>query len=215
MVYPIVKLILFPIYRLWLRKAEGLDNVPKDKPFIIAANHSSYYDAILLHSIIIPRIDKKIHAMSDSYYWKFFVLRVLFELGENIPIFIRKEKNAKEKNKMALEKALNYIKKNEIILIFPEGRRSPNGKLQKAYTGIAKLALKAKTPVLPIGIIGADKVLPRGAMLPKLARCEVKIGKLIYFDKYYDVKTSDKVFEEVTRIIMKQVAKLINQKYNY
>ena len=215
MVYPIVKLSLLPIWRLWLRKVEGLDNVPKDEPFIIAANHSSYYDAILLHSIIIPKIDKKIHAMSDSYYWKFFILRIIFELGENIPIFIRKEKNAKEKNKKASEKALNYLKKSEIILIFPEGRRSPDGKLQKAYTGIAKLALKAKTPVLPIGIIGANKVLPRGAKLPRLTRCEVKIGKLICFDQYYDVKTNGKVFEEVTRIIMKQIAKLINQKYNY
>ena len=56
MVYPIVKLTILPIYRLWLRKVEGIENAPKDKPFIIAANHASYYDALLLHSIIIPKI---------------------------------------------------------------------------------------------------------------------------------------------------------------
>jgi len=215
MAYPIAKIFLPPIYHLWLRKVEGIENVPKDKPFIIVANHASYYDALLMHSILIPKINKKIYALVNSFYWKPFITRLFLVLGECIPVYVEEEKNHKEKNKQAFEKALNYLKKGEIIEIFPEGKRSPDGKLQKAYTGVAKLALKAKVSVLPCGIIGSNKVLPRGANLPKLTRCEVKIGKLMFFDKYYDKKYNKKVFEEVTRSIMKKIAKLINQEYNY
>lgn len=215
MVYPIGKLIIPPIYKLWLRKVEGLENVPRDKPFIIAANHASYYDALLMHSILIPKINKKIHALANSFYWKPFITRLFLDWGGCIPVFVEEEKKQKEKNKQAFEKALNYLKKGELIEIFPEGKRSYDGKLQKAYSGIAKLALKAKAPVLPCGISGSNQVLPRGAILPRLTRCEVKMGRLMFFDKYYNKKLNNKIFEEVTRSIMKEIAKLIGQKYNY
>lgn len=215
MVYPIGKWIVLLIYKLWLRKADGINNIPKQGPFIIAANHSSFYDALLLHSIIIPKINRKIHALVNSYYWKPFIARLFLIWGECIPVYVGEEKNHKEKNKQAFEKALSYIKKGDLIEIFPEGKRSKNGKLQRAYTGISKLALKLKMPVLPCGIIDSNKVLPRGAIFPRFARCEVKIGKLMYFDKYYNKKLNNKIFESITRSIMKEIAKLINQKYNY
>lgn len=215
MVYPIGKWVVYSIYRPWLRKVEGLANAPKDRPFIIAANHASYFDALLLHCIIIPKINKKIHAMVNSYYWKNPLTKAILDWGGSIPVFVEKERNSKEKNEISFEKALDYIKKGDPVEIFPEGRRSLNGKLQKAYTGIAKLALKAKVPVLPVGIIGSHKVLPVVKILPRFTRCEVKIGKLMYFEKYYNKNLNNKVFEEVTRSIMKQIAKLIGQEYNY
>ena len=199
MVYPIVKRIVYAIYKPWLRKVKGLENVPKDKPFIIAANHSSYFDALLLHCIIIPKINKKIHALVNSYYWRYFITGIILEWGESIPVFVEKEKNSKEKNKQAFEKALNYLKRGDILEIFPEGARSHDGKLRKAYNGVAKLALKAEVPVLPIGIIDSYKVLPRGKIFPRFVRCKVKIGKLMYFKKYYSKKMNNKVLEEITR----------------
>ena len=215
MAHPISKWIIPPIYRLWIRKVEGLENIPKDKPFIIAANHTSYFDALLLPVIIIPKLNRKLHALVNSFYWKIPITRFFLDLWESIPVSVEKEKGYKEKNKLALENALSYFKKGEILIIFPEGRRSKDGKLQRAYTGIAKIALKAKVPILPAGIIGANKVLPVGKTLPRFKRCEVKIGKLMYFDKFYNKKINDKLLEEITRNIMKQIAKLTNQKYNY
>lgn len=215
MVYLIAKWTVTPIYKLWLKETEGLENIPKNDPFIIAANHSSYYDAALLHSIIIPKINKRVHALVNSHYWKSFVTRVFLDWGESIPVFVEKEKGSNEKNKMAFKKALNYLKDEEIVLIFPEGTRSYDGKLRKAYSGISKLALKSKVPVLPVGIIGSCKVLPKGKILPRFKRCEVKIGKLMSFEKHYNKKINKNLLEEVTRSIMKQIAKLIGQKYNY
>ncbi|MBI3027769.1 1-acyl-sn-glycerol-3-phosphate acyltransferase [Candidatus Woesearchaeota archaeon] len=215
MVYFIAKIVIPPIYKLWLRKVDGLDNIPKDKPFIIAANHSSYYDALLIPCIILPRLNKKIHAMANSYYWKPFLTRFFLNLWEAVPVYVEKEKNSKEKNKAAFEKAINYLKNNELIMIFPEGARSHEGKLKKAYTGVARLALAAKVPVLPFGIIDAYKVLQKGKMLPRFIRCEVRVGKLIYFDKFYNKKINKRMLEGVTKKIMKEIAKLIGQDYNY
>ena len=213
MAYPISKRIIPPIYSLWIRKIEGLENIPKDKPFIIAANHASYYDALLPAVIIAPRINKKVHSMVNSYYWKPFITRFFLGLWEAIPVYVDKETDAKEKNKEAFEKALSYLKKKEPVMIFPEGTRSKDGKLKKAYPGAAKLALKSKMQVLPVGVIGSFKVLPRGAIFPRFARCEVNIGKPINFN--YNKKTTKKFIDETTRSIMKQIAKLINQKYSY
>ena len=215
MAYPISKRIIPPLYSLWIRKVEGLENIPKHTPFIIAANHASYYDALLPAVVIAPIIDRKMHAMVNSFYWKIFITRFFLDLWEEIPVYVGEEKDTKEKNKAAFEKAVIYLKKEEPIIIFPEGTRSHDGKLKKAFTGVARLALKAKVPVLPFGVIGSSKVLPRGKMLPRFARCRVKIGKPIHFGKYYNKKESKKTLENITRRIMKEIAKLISQSYNH
>ena len=78
-----------------------------------------------------------------------------------------------------------------------------------------RLAISAKVPVLPVGVIDSHKVVPKDKLLPRFARCEVKIGKPIYFEKYYNKKLNKKIYEEVTRNVMKEIAKLITQIYNY
>lgn len=214
MAYPISKLILPPIYRMWLKKVKGLDNIPKDEPFIIAANHSSYFDIFIPPILIVPKLNKKIHALVNSYYWNNPLTEYFLNMWESIQVYVYKEKNAKQKNKQASEKAISYLKNKELVMIFPEGTRN-DGKLKKAYTGVARIALKAKVPVIPFGIIGANKVLPKGKFFPRFVRCEAKIGKLMYFDKHYNKKINDKILEEITRSIMEEIAKLIGQKYNY
>lgn len=210
MVYPIAKRAITVIHRPWIRKVEGIENIPKDIPFIIAANHSSYFDIFLLPITIVPKINRKMHAWVNAYYWKNPVSRFFLDLWGAIPMHVSREANAKEKNKASFKRTIDFLKNNEPIMIFPEGTRN-DGKLKKAYTGIARLALTAKVPVLPCGIIGANKVLPKGKMLPRFAKVDVKIGKLVHFNQ----KPNEKSYEEVTRKIMKEIAKLINQKYDY
>lgn len=210
MAYPIAKIIVPVIYRPWIRKVEGIENIPKDKSFIIAANHTSYFDAFLLPVIIVPKVNKRMYAWVNACYWKNPITKFFLDLWGGIPMHVSKEENAKEKNKVAFNSTINHLKNNELVMIFPEGTRN-DGKLKKAYTGIGRLALAAKVPVLPCGLISTNNVWPKGKMLPRLARCEVKIGKLIHFSQ----KPGEKSYEKVTRKIMKEIAKLINQKYNY
>src|SRR3989338_1225715 len=213
MIHPILRFTLANVYKLWLIKAQGLENLPKDRPFIIAANHSSYYDSMLLHCIIIPKIDKKIHALVNSSYWNYPIARKLLNIGECIPVSVVKNKNLKNQNEDVFKKAVEYLKKGEIIQIFPEGTRSIDGELKKAYTGIAKICLYSNVPVLPVGIIGSYKVLPKGKFFPRFIRCDVNIGKLIYFDKYYKKKVSNSLLEKITKDIMEEIARLIGGKY--
>ena len=212
--YPFWRYIVTPIYTVWLSKVNGINNIPKP-PFIIAANHSSYYDTLLPHFLVIPITNRKVHAMVNASYWKIPLARQVLNHGECIPLYVKNEQNTKEKNREAFGKALYYLKKSETILMFPEGTRSFDGKLKKAHTGIAKLALEAKVPILPFGIIGSNKVLPKGKIFPRFKRCEVRIGKSITLGKYYKRPLNKKTLESATRDIMKEIAKLIGQEYNH
>jgi len=213
MVYPKSKIFIGPIYRLWLGEVQGIENIPKDRPFIIAANHASYYDALLLHSIVIPKIDKKVHAMVNSTYWNNNIVGYILDWGKCIPLDV--SGHSRNDNKKAFEEAFESLKKGDPVQIFPEGKRSQDGKLNKAYIGVAKLALKAKVPVVPMGIIDSFKVLPKGKFFPRFKRCKVKIGKPIYFKNYYNKKIDNKLLVGVTRKVMKIIAGLISQEYKY
>ena len=213
MVYPIGKLIIPLIAKLWIGKVIGLDNIPKDRPFIIAANHSSYLDDFSMPPLVILYLNKKLHMYCNDRFYKNKFFAAFLNWAKCIPISIQ-TKN-KKVNKRAFKLALKYLKKGEPVGIFPEGGISIDGKLKEAKTGIAKLALVARVPVLPIGIIGSYKVLPREAKFPKFKRFDIKIGKLIYLDKYFGKENNKKVLKVATTLIMKKIAKLINKRYRY
>ena len=122
-----------------------------------------------------------------------------------------REKGGKE----ALGWAIKALKHGKIIAIHPEGTRSLTGKLLRARTGVARLALEARVPVLPVGFIGTFKILPKGKYVPKAKRAIMNIGKPMYFTEYYNKKINKKMLREVTTKIMKEIAKLCRQKYNF
>ena len=144
MVYPIGKLIVPPIYCLWLRNIEGKENIPKDTPFIVAANHSSYYDTLLPYIIITKQLNKQVHALVNSRYWDSSFFRAIMAWGACIPVYVEKGIKSQKKNQESLKIAISYLKKGHIIQIFPEGKRSPDGKLQKAYTKHENILSKYK-----------------------------------------------------------------------
>lgn len=213
MVYPVSKEIWNLIMQLWVRRLSGLENVPKDRPFIIAANHQSYLDDFTLPPRLILYLNNRVHMYCNDRFYKNKFFAAFLNWASCIPVSI--QKRDKEVNKRAFKLALDYLKKGEPVGIFPEGGRSIYGKLREAKTGIAKLALVSKIPVLPIGIIGSHKVFPKGAKFPKFKRFDIKIGKLIYLDKYFGKENNKKVLKEVTTLIMKEIAKLTNEEYRH
>lgn len=213
-IYLPIKYSIYPLIRRYIKSIEGIENLSKEGCYIIAANHASYIDDFIFSCIPLFHTNKHIHIFVKDRYFKNYFIRKFLEYGECIPIYIDKSEKAKSLNGEALIKAADYLKYKDIVGIFPEGTRSPDGILQKGKIGVARLALSAKVPVIPYGIIGSSKILPKGAIFPRFKRCEVKIGKPIYFDKFYG-KNDKKTYEEVTRIVMKEIAKLIGQEYNY
>ena len=215
MVHPIAKLTITPFIKLFIKKINGKENIIRGKPFIVACNHASFFDDLAVPSVIVPIINKKLHFYVHSVYFKNYFLRKLLNWGGSIPVDPTKSKKHKETNKKAFQTALRYLKDGKIVGIFPEGTRSQDGKLQKARTGIAKLAIAAKVPVLPMGIIGSYKILPKGSYLLRPKRCKINIGKPLYFKEYYNKSLNKKDLYTVTRIIMREIAKLVGQRYNY
>ena len=209
MVYPITKKTILPIIRLWIKEVNGMKNIPEEGAFIIAANHESYMDHLIIASIFICHLDKKVHFLSKKEHFDNVFKKAWHTYAGAIPL------DRKTGGKEALIWAVKALKKGKIIAIHPEGTRTLTGKLQRGKTGIARLALAAKVRVIPVGLIGTFEILPKGKYIPKLKRAIMNIGKPMGFDKYYNKKITKKLLRKITNEIMKEIARLCNQKYNF
>ena len=209
MVYPIAKKIFPPIISMWIKEVNGLENVPKKGPFIIAANHASYMDHLIISSIFVPYLDKKVFHLSKKEYFEHAFSRIWHRHWGAIPI------DRQKGGKKALKWAVKALKQHKVIVIHPEGTRTLTGKLLMAKTGVARLALSSKSPVIPVGLIGTFEMLPKGKYIPKFKRAVMNIGKPMHFEKYYNKKINKRMLREATTIIMKEIARLSHQKYNF
>lgn len=214
MVYPIGRYTILRSVRPWMRKTTGLNNVPKDRGVIIACNHGGYFDDAVLPCTIIAGMNRYMHVYVNNSFFKKPLFRPILKWGKCIPIDVGKKKPTRT-NKKAFKDAIKYLKNKEIVGIFPEGHRSYPDSMRKGKTGVAKLALSAKVPVVPMGIEGSRKIMPLGKFWPRLKRFTVRIGKPMYFEQYYGKENNKKVLRLVTDSIMKKIAKLANDKYDY
>lgn len=216
MVHPILKRTLAPLIRLWAKKVNGMGNLKKEKTFIIACNHGSFADDLIIPSIVVPYLNRHLHIYCNDRFYKNLFLRKFLENARCIPVRVgEKTEESVNTNKKAFNLALRYLRNNGLVGIFPEGHRSLDGSLLKAKTGVARLALNAKVPVIPIGTIGSYEIWPKHTKFPRFKRCIVNIGDPMFFDKHYGKEHNRKVLMGVTTKIMKQIAKLTNQEYNH
>tara|TARA_Y100000310_G_C20540650_1_gene743119 strand:+ start:172 stop:837 length:666 start_codon:yes stop_codon:yes gene_type:complete len=200
------------ILGLWIRKVKGLENLPKNQAFIIASNHCSYIEHFLIGSLVISYLQKKIFVLAKKEHYEDITQKKWHKFWNNylgqIPI-------DRSKGEHALKLAIECLKKGKVLIIYPEGTRSLTGKIQKGKTGVSRLALGAQVPVVPLGIIGSFEILPKGKIIPNMKRATLNFGNPIYFNKYYNKPTTKKSLRSITNTIMKQIAKLSNQKYNF
>ncbi|MBI2541928.1 1-acyl-sn-glycerol-3-phosphate acyltransferase [Candidatus Woesearchaeota archaeon] len=209
MAYFLTKLTIIPLVKLYVGKANGLENLPKKGAFIAAANHASYMDHMIIASYLISHLNRKVHFLAKKEHFDNMFKKAWHNYAGAIPV------DREKRGKKALKLAIKALKEGKIIAIHPEGTRTMTGKLQEAKTGVARLALSAKVPVVPIGLIGTFEMLPKGKYIPKFRRAAMNIGKPIYFDGYHNKKVNKKELRKVTTKIMKEIAKLSNQKYNH
>src|SRR3989338_2633882 len=206
MVYTIGKRIIPPIVKLWIRKVNGLENIPKHGGFIVAANHTSYMDHPIIVSVFVLHLNKKVHFLSKKEHFDNPLKAAWHTYAGAIPL--DRQKGGKE----ALRWGIKALKEGKIIAIHPEGTRSLTGKLQEAKTGVARLALSSKAPVIPIGLIGTFEILPKGKYIPRFKRGIMNIGKPMSFPEYYNKKINKRILRDITNKIMKEIAKLSKQK---
>lgn len=205
--YWFLKTLFGPIVRLiWIKRIEGVKNIPKKGACIIAANHSSYFDFISLITVVPRRI---FFLAAEKFYKSKFWWPLVKITGQ---IKVERENHNKQG---VYDKVYATLKKRKIIGIFPEGTRSSSGKIEKTYTGVAKFALKSRVPVVPVGIFGTYEIMSRFDKRPRFKKIvEIKIGEPLTFDRYYNVEEDKKVLLEVTDKIVSKIAELSKKSVN-
>jgi 1-acyl-sn-glycerol-3-phosphate acyltransferase len=197
--------ILFKISKSEIR---NYDNLPEG-PCIMAFNHSSYVDWLIVYWMFYKKFNKKIIFIGKKRLFEHWFFKHIMEFGNVICV------NQERIDKQFLISVKKSLIEGNTLGIFPEGKRSDDGKLVKAYPGITRLALIAKVPVVPVGLNGFYAILPKDKVIPKIKKVSIDIGKPIYLDEHYGKKLAEEDIENITRKIMIEIGKLINQQYDY
>ena len=198
LIYRVAQTISYTYFRLFHRfRIQGLENIPKDKPFILACNHLSFFDP----PAIGCKIPRNLHyfARDSLFFWP---LGLLISSLNSIPV------NRGQLDLGTLRKVLKVLKNGHPILVFPEGTRSEDGELQDPQKGLGLLVAKSSVGVIPARIYGSGKAFGKKHLIPRIGRkIYINIGVEISFDDPKDVK-SKKNYLEISTTVMSAIEKL-------
>jgi 1-acyl-sn-glycerol-3-phosphate acyltransferase len=208
--YTVGKLTLGNLMKLgWRPKVTGLEHVPDRGGAILAANHLSVADELFLGAVV----DRQVHFWAKEDYFHLpgikgaFIGGVMRSMG-TIPVHREGGRAALH----ALDAAIPVLRSGELVGIFPEGTRSTDRKLHRGRTGVARLAMEAGVPVIPVGFTGTERVQPIGYRIPRLFKGDVTVsfGKPMHFS---DRPNERSIMRNITDEIMAEIQKLTGQVY--
>ena len=208
MAYRLLKSFLIPLLMLLFRpKVTGLRNVPTNGAVIIASNHLSFSDSIFM-PLVVPR---NVTFLAKSEYFTSpglagFIKKLTFIALGQVPI----DRSGGKRSEAALLTGLRLLKEGHCIGIYPEGTRSPDGRLYKGRTGIARLAIESGAPIIPVAMFNTAEIQPTGQVVPKVRRVEMVFGEAIYLD---GDSTDQVLLRTLTNQLMEKIAQLSKQEY--
>lgn len=210
--YRLLKGILRPLLHMLCRPwVEGMDKVPREGPAILASNHLSFSD----HLFMPLDLSRKVTFVGKSEYFTGTGLKGLFQKAffrgvGTIPI----DRSGGRAGEAALRTAMRVIRRGELFGIYPEGTRSPDGRLYRGKTGVARLAIESGAPVIPCVMINTDRMQPPGRIVPKLGiRPGVRFGDPLDFSRYQGMENDRFVLRAVADEIVYAQMKLSGQEY--
>lgn len=165
--YPVARAIVKPVVEtLWRIHTTGLHHVPERGPAIFCPNHISFFDSLVLPSVL-PR---RISYVGKAEYMDSWKTKYIFPAIGMIPI----DRTGGSASQRALETAARVLERGELFGIYPEGTRSRSGFLHRGRTGAARLAIRTGAPLIPVGIVGTDAIQPAGSSVPRpFTTCQV------------------------------------------
>ena len=208
MAYRLLKSFLIPLLMLLFRpKVTGLRNVPTNGAVIIASNHLSFSDSIFM-PVVVPR---NVTFLAKSEYFTSpglagFIKKLTFIALGQVPI----DRSGGKRSEAALLTGLRLLKEGRCIGIYPEGTRSPDGRLYKGRTGIARLAIESGAPIIPVAMFNTAEIQPTGQVVPKVRRVEMVFGEAIYLN---GDSTDQVLLRTLTNQLMEKIAQLSKQEY--
>ncbi len=200
---PVLKLL----FRPWVK---GLDNLPENGPAILASNHLSFSDSIFM-PLMVPR---PVVFLAKAEYFtgkgiKGKLTALFFRLTNQLPM----DRSGGAASANSLSTGADVLAQGGLLGIYPEGTRSPDGKLYRGKVGVAKLVLASGVPVIPVAMIGTDKVQPIGRTLPNIRRIGMIFGAPLDFSRYQGLADDRFVQRSVTDEIMYELMRLSGQEY--
>lgn len=204
--YGSTRRVSWPLRRLWLDiRLEDEANVPDEGGVVLAANHLSFLDSVLL----MYSLPRRVSFLGKAEYLSAWPTRKLFPAAGMIPVDRSGRGVAR-----SLEEAGRRLRGGEAVGIFPEGTRSLDGLLHRGHPGVAHLALKAAAPIVPVGIVGSDLAQPPGARLPSYgAQITLRFGAPIGLGEWVGRRPTGQVKREITDVVMREIAALSGQAY--
>jgi 1-acyl-sn-glycerol-3-phosphate acyltransferase len=196
-------------FRPWV---EGLENIPAEGPAILASNHLSFSDSFFLPAIL----ERKVTFIAKAEYFttpgiKGRMTAAFFKGVGQLPV---DRSGARGAGEAAIKSGIEVIERGELFGIYPEGTRSPDGRLYRGKPGgLARVALATGAPVIPVAMIDTEKIQPPGKLMPKLMRPGIRIGKPLDFSRYSGMEHDRFVLRAVTDEVMYEIMKLSGQEY--
>lgn len=205
------KIVIDPLTKgFFVEEIKGKENITNFKRnFILVSNHQSYLDVLVDGCLCLPR---RFHFIGQIDGWRGlskFIILGIYSICGVIPL----DRNSQESRKKAMDKAVESLKKGDILVIYPEGTRSVDGKIKEGKLGTAKIFLKTGVPILPTGIKGSFELFPPKGKMKVKKIIKVNIGKPLFFEReleeaknleensqeYYALlqKITDKIMEEI------------------
>ncbi len=199
--------LLTTVFRPWVK---GLENVPRTGPLIVVCNHLSFVDSVFLPLMI----DRQMAFLAKSDYFtgkgiRGWFIRFFMTSAGQLPI----DRSGGKASEASLNAGLQVLAEGGVLAIYPEGTRSPDGRMYRGRTGVARIILEAHVPVIPAAVIGTEKVMPLGSNIPKVHRVGVVIGEPLDFSRFEGMETDRFVLRSITDEIIYEMNALSEQEY--
>jgi 1-acyl-sn-glycerol-3-phosphate acyltransferase len=191
-------------------KTEGLEHIPDSGPAILASNHLAVVDSFVKPLVITRRIT----FLAKAEYFtgtgpKGWFKRWFYTVAGQVPI----DRTNADAAQAALDTAKRLLDDGKLLGMYPEGTRSPDGRLYKGKTGLARLALETGVPVIPVALIGTDKFNPPGTVMWRPARVTMRVGKPLDFSRFEGLAGNRFIERAVTDEVMYELMQLSGQEY--
>ena len=204
MLYETIHPVAAPLAKaIWRPTIEGLEHVPREGGLLIASNHLSFVDSVVI-PIVAPR---KVVFLAKAEYFDKPLGRAWFGGLGMVPV----DRDDTKAAMASLDIALDVLRKGEAFGIYPEGTRSRDGRLYRGRTGVAELALTAGVPVVPVGLQGTQHIQPIGTRFPRRAKVTVRFGKPLDFTGHFSGIPRGRARREATDEIMRTIQELSGQ----
>jgi 1-acyl-sn-glycerol-3-phosphate acyltransferase len=195
------------IFRGFFRmQVSGLENIPSAGPLFVTTNHLSVMDIPTLGALMIQRgwePGVNMFTISKQELFQKPILPRLMSILGMFPVY----RNQIDLN--AMRTMITILKRHAALGIAPEGTRSPTGHLQLFQPGVAKLVIQKRVPILPVGLVGMEKVLPIGARFPRRVPIAVHFGPVYELTEYYDKELTPELVERAAWEMRARVAALL------